>query len=109
MGERVPRLTLSLYRSTGGSLLPLRGPTLTKGPTSHSQSLQEYRSFPAPTEGSHTRPDTAMREGDVSGSTGCNTPREGQGSGVPCLEVSSWGGGAWLCGWVCGGGGYLGG
>ena len=29
----------------------------------------------------------------MSGSTGCNTPREGQGSGVPGLEVSGVGGG----------------
>ena len=47
----------------------------------------------------------AMREGDVSGSTGCNTPREGQGSGVPGLEVSSWGGGGRVC--VCVGGGVM--
>ena len=42
-----------------------------------------------------------MKEGDVSGSTGCNTPREGQGSGVPGLEVSSWGGrGMCVCVWL---------
>ena len=85
------------------------GPVVTlctdKGPRLSLRPLL-YRSFPAPTEGNYTRPETAMREGDVSGSTGGNTPREGQGSGVPGLEVSScvWGGGGWwgMCGGGCG-------
>ena len=81
------------------------GPVVTlctdKGPRLTLRPLQEYRSFPAPTEGTYTRPETAMREGDVSGSTGCNTPRGGQGSGVPGLEVSGVCRGMCVCVCVC--------